>query len=237
MRRRFPQLPGLLGLLVTLSGPVLAQPVTSPVPDRTLTVTGRGVENIPYTDAVFNLGVQADGKTASEAQEKVRSLVTPLIDRLKQLQVEKLQTTSVQLFTRYSNRPDRPEERELIGFTGRNTVRFQVPIAQAGRVLDASVGNGANTVQSLSFSAPEAQLAQARNVALGRAVVDAQSQADAVLKSLGLSAKQVRSVQVERSFQSVVSYSPEVASLSARSTPIEGGNAQVEALVTMQIGY
>lgn len=210
-------------------------------PERTLTVTGRGIETIPYTEAVVRLGVEAEGKTADDAQAGLRKSLTPLVERLKQLQVEKLQTSNVQLYPRYNNQPNRAQE--LVGFTARNELEFRIPIARTGTVLDAAISNGANLVQSVSFDVPDAQVATARSVALTRAVADARTQADAVLKSLGLQAKQIRAVQVGSVNAPPVplarrQLSSEAFAKSADSpTPIEGGDTEVEALVTLQISY
>lgn len=225
-----------LSCIVTLMTFLPAQAQEATPPERTLTVTGHGSESVPYTDAIFNLGVQADGSTAAEAQAQLRTQLNPLVDRLKQLQVQKLRTTNVQLYPRYNN-PVNREPAKVIGFTASSNLSFQVPIAQAGKILDSAVGSGANVVQNLSFSAPDAQLDAARSVALSRAVADAQAQADAVLKSLNLTARQVRSIQVGDTSRPPRPFALAKTLSADASTPIEGGTAQVEADVTLQISY
>ncbi|MBW4699666.1 MAG: SIMPL domain-containing protein [Aphanocapsa lilacina HA4352-LM1] len=224
-----------LALLLALAFPACAQEVQ---PERTLTVSGRGVASLPFTDAVFNLGVQAEGRTAADAQAQLRERINPLVARLKQLQVQKLATTSVQLYPRYSDPTPKDGPSQVVGFTASSNLQFQVPLAQAGTVLDAAVGSGANVVQNLSFTAPDAQYAEARADALARAVADARAQAEVVLKSLGLAAKQVRTVQVgSPPRQPPMPFVKASRPIEADSMPIEGGAAEVEATVTLQISY
>lgn len=231
----------VLGLSGALAGSVSAQPAPPPMQaERVLTVTGLGFESVPYSEAVFNLGVQAEAKTAIDAQKQMRERLNTLVAQLKQLQVQKLQTTNVQIYPRYNN-PKPGQDQQISGFISSSALRFRVPIAQAGVVLDAAVQSGANSVQGLSFDITDAESDKARETALARAVNDAQAQAQVVLKTLGLTAKEVRTIQIG----SALRPGPIPLAAEARSfakadlgpTAIEGGESRVEASVTLQISY
>ena len=100
------------------TNPVLAQqrePV--PVPSQTITVTGRGVESIPATLAQVSLGVEVQGKTAEEVQQAVAQRSSKVLALLKSRNVEKLQTTGVNLNPVYSYNNN---VQRLTGYTGTN---------------------------------------------------------------------------------------------------------------------
>ena len=65
--------------------------------ERVLTVTGRGERSVKTTKARIQLGVNVEGKTAIAVQEEVARQSNSIVSRLQQLNVEKLQTTSIQL--------------------------------------------------------------------------------------------------------------------------------------------
>ena len=69
--------------------------------ERVLTVTGRGERSVKTTKARIQLGVNVEGKTAIAVQEEVARQANSIVSRLQQLNVEKLQTTSVQLSPKY----------------------------------------------------------------------------------------------------------------------------------------
>ena len=64
---------------------------------RTVTVTGEGIERIPTTLTQVQLGVEIQGKTATEVQEQVAKRTTAVVEFLRSRRVEKLQTTGISL--------------------------------------------------------------------------------------------------------------------------------------------
>jgi hypothetical protein len=226
----------LAALLAVPVGGLLAQPRPEVTPqERTLTVSGQGSVHVPASEANFTLGVQETSPTAAAAQRTVREQLNRLVDRLKSLEVRRLQTASIQVYA--SGTPPmagRPEQRR---FTASSTLTFTVPVEQAGAVLDASFASGANTVQGVSFDISDQVRERARSQALERAVADARSQGDVVLKSLGLSARGIRSVQIGSSGRPGPVPLAAMARAEVGPTPIQGGEVEVEANVTLEIGY
>ncbi|NJP08427.1 MAG: SIMPL domain-containing protein [Leptolyngbyaceae cyanobacterium RU_5_1] len=223
-------------LSLTLATPVFAQEKAL----RTLTVTGRGTEMIPATLANVRLGVEAQGKTAKEVQAEVARRSNSVVSLLKSRNVDKLQTTGINLNPtyRYDN-----NVQTLTGYTASNIVSFRVEAQKAGALLDDAVQAGASRIDGISFNATEGAIASAQKVALGEATQDAQTQADAVLSSLGLSRKEVVGIQVNGAFapppRPLFKGADVLESRAAAAppTPVEGGEQQVEASVTLQISY
>ncbi|WP_448562123.1 SIMPL domain-containing protein [Trichothermofontia sp.] len=236
-RRCLPIVPvtiGLLGLL--LASPALAQERIL----RTLTVTGHGVERIPTTLAQVQLGVEVQGATATEVQQEVARRADAMVAFLKSQNVDKLATTGVSLSPRYSYENNR---QELQGYVGTNTVSFQVPIAQAGFILDRAVQVGATRIDSIGFIATDSAINAARQQALREATQDAKQQADVVLSTLNLSRQEVVSIQINHAEvpipRPLVMPASAVAAMKMEdaTSPIAGREQEVTASVTLQVRY
>lgn len=206
---------------------------------RTLTVSGRGVESIPTTLSEVSLGVEIQGKTAQEVQEEAARKSSAVVALLKSRNVEKLQTTGIRLNPVYSYNNN---VQRITGYAANNTVSFRIATDKAGTLLDEAVKAGATQINSISFVATDAAIASARQQALKEATQDAQQQANAVFNSLGFQAKEVVSIQIGGAIAPPppILYRAEASKLgnaADASTPVVGGEQQVEASVTLQISY
>lgn len=224
-----------LGLLtLTFSNPVLAQEKLL----RTLTVRGKGVERIPTTLTEVRLGVEVQGKTAQEVQQEVARRSSAVVALLRSRNVERLETTGISLNPVYSYNNN---VQRLTGYSATNTVSFRLNTEQTGTLLDDAVKAGATRIDGISFVAADAAIATAQQQALREATQDAQQQARTVLSSLELTPKEVVSIQVNAANPPqppMPLYRREAALANqADSTPVVGGEQQVEASVTLQISY
>ncbi|TAF01787.1 MAG: DUF541 domain-containing protein, partial [Nostocales cyanobacterium] len=100
---------------------------------------------------------------------------------------------------------------------------------------------GATQINGISFVATDDAISNAQKQALKKATQDAREQADAVLSSLGLQSKDIVNIQVNNA-----SAPPPImlqraefakANLADASTPVVGGEQEVQASVTLQISY
>ncbi|MBW4674256.1 MAG: SIMPL domain-containing protein [Desmonostoc geniculatum HA4340-LM1] len=206
---------------------------------RTLTVNGRGMEAIPTTIAQVSLGVEIQGKTAQEVQQEAARRSSAVVAFLKNQNVDKLQTTGIRLNPVYSYTNN---VQRITGYAANNTVSFRIPIEQTGTLLDGAVKVGATQIDSISFVANDEAIAKAQNQALAEATQDARQQANAVFGALGFTPKEVVSIQVNNANppRPPVLYRAEEAKSALQadaSTPVIGGEQQVEASVTLQISY
>ncbi|MDJ1175724.1 SIMPL domain-containing protein [Roseofilum sp. BLCC_M114] len=214
--------------------PVLAQEQQHLL--QTLTVTGRGIESIPTTLAVVNLGVQIEGKTAQEVQAQVARQSSAVVELLRSRQVEQLETTGIRLTPNYSY-SDRTQR--LTGYTATNTVSFRIETSKAGSLIDEAVQAGATRIDGISFIATDEAIAAAQQVALRQATADAQKQAETVLDALNLNSRGIVSIQINHaSAPSPIRLDgANFARAESAPTPVIGGEQQVEASVTLQIRY
>ena len=210
-------------------------------PTRTLTASGRGIVTIPTTLSQIRLAIESSGKTPSSAQQEAARRSTQVMDYLKAQQVDKLQTTGINLNPTYtypsSGKP------QIVGYTATNSISFQVITGRAGKILDGAVTIGASRIDGVSFVASERAISTAQIQALKQATQDAQRQADAVLETLSLKRKEVIGIQITSASTPVPVQMQQAFKSSApmardtSETPVVGGEQQVEAAVTLDIGY
>lgn len=228
-------LPLALSLVtLTLAAPAFAQEQLL----RTLTVTGRGVEEIPTTMTQVRLGVEVQGKTAAEVQQEAARRSSDVVALLKSRNVEKLETTGITLNPVYSYEDN---VQRLTGYVATNTVSFRLDTPSAGELMDEAVKAGATRIDGISFVAAESAIAAAQKQALREAVQQANQQADAVLGTLSLTQREIVGIQINNANPPqppIFNYAglAERADKAA-STPVLGGEQQVEASVTLQIRY
>lgn len=220
----------LVGLNASLPAAVAQETI------RTLTVTGQGSESVVTTRAQVRLGVEVNGDTAEAVQQEVARRAAAVVEVLRSQNVDQLETTGIRLNPRY--RYDNGES-QLVGYVGTNTVSFELPTEAAGPVVDAAVQAGATRIQGISFIAEEEAITAAQSTALQLATEDARRQANAVFDTLGLTAREVISIEINgaRAPMPIPMGARLEAASADVSTPVIGGEQTVEASVTLQISY
>ena len=209
-------------------------------PTRTLTASGRGIVTIPTTLSQIRLAIESSGKTPTAAQQEAARRSTQVMNYLKSQQVDKLQTTGINLNPTYTY-PNNSKP-QIVGYTATNSIGFRVATDRAGKILDAAVQSGATRIDGVSFVASDKAIATAQTQALKQATQDAQRQADTVLESLNLKRREIIGIQINST--SNPSPIPMMENLMRQKlasdvapTPVIGGEQQVEAGVTLDIGY
>ncbi len=237
---RFKAVPFALGMVgLTILSPALVNPaIAQEKAMKTLTVTGKGFEDIQTTLAQVRLGVEAQGKTANEVQQEAARRSNAVVTLLRSRRVDKLETTGINLSPVYSYANN---TQKLTGYSASNIVSFRVPTETAGTLLDDAVKAGASRIDGVSFVAADDAIAAAQKQALRKATQDAQSQADAVFSALNLTKKEIVSVQINAASPPppIPVQAERFAKLSAAdaSTPVVGGEQRVEGSVTLQFNY
>ncbi len=123
----------------------------------------------------------------------------------------------------------------LSGYTASNTVEITTDdLANVGKVIDAGTQAGANNVRGLDFSLKDET--PVRGEALREAARKARGNAEAMAAALGL--KIVRVLSAEEGEPQVIRPVMRAMAMSANAgpaTPIESGNIQVQATVTLTL--
>src|SRR5438552_4859906 len=139
-----------------------------------ITVLGTGFTNVTPDRASFAFGTVSQAVTANAALAASSQSVARVIAALKKAGVAQadIQTTDVSLSPRMNDNGN-----DIVGYTASNTVTATIKkIGDAGDVVDAAVGAGANQVSGPNLLASD-QDAAYRN-ALKEAVADARTKAE-----------------------------------------------------------
>lgn len=207
---------------------------------RTLTVAGKGDVSIPTTMTQVRLGVEIQGKTATDVQQKVAKQSQAVMELLKTRKVEKLETTGISLNPNYSYKNGK---QNITGYSGSNIVSFRIETEKSGTLLDDAIKAGATRIDGVSFVASDEAIAQAQQQAIQKASEDAKKQADAVLKSLNLSQKEIVSIQINNATPpQPVNFAVPTAEMAksreqTANMPVVGGEQKVQQTVTLQVRY
>lgn len=187
---------------------------------HTVTTVGHGVVTVVPDQATFSAGVRTSGATAAAALSANSAAMTRVIAALKQVGVKKIQTQQVSLYPQMSTR------NTVTGYVAQNSVTVTSAIADAGKLIDAAVGAGANTVDgpSLGVSIQGRLYRQA----LRNAVADARAKARALAGAGGFGIGRVVSV-TEQSQQQPVEFGAAAGAKAPAPTPVEAGTQQVTA--------
>jgi uncharacterized protein YggE len=227
-----------IGLALTpspaLAGAGMAQTTTPPA-DTGISVSGTGKVSVKPDVAISTIGIQVTSSTLADATSQANNKMSAVIDKIKSMGVadKDIQTTnySVQPIT---NQPKSSDETPTItGYRIDNQVRVTVrKIDDLGKILDAAVSAGANSIYGISFSvadpAPYEQQARAA------AVKDAQNKAAQLAQAGGLTLGKIVSIS-----ENVASPRPVFAAAAPSlagggAVPVETGEMQVTVSVDVR---
>jgi uncharacterized protein YggE len=191
----------------------------------TVTTNGHGVITAVPDEATVSAGVRTDGATAAAALSANATKMNAVLAALKAANGEEIQTQEVSLY------PSTDPQGKVTGYTAQNTVSAKAKIADAGALVDAAVGAGANTVDGPSLTLSD-QDALYRD-ALKKAVSDARAKALALADAGGFGVGPVSTVVEQSAAGQPVFARPVALAAKDASTPIEPGTADVTADVTV----
>ncbi len=172
---------GFCGIVTSLN----AQDQAIRAPERpSISVQAQGSTRITPDRATIRIGVQTRGATAAAASAENARVAQRVITAIKAVGIgaEQISTVNYSVNPEYRHIENRSPE--VTGYTVHNTVVVDVrQIEQVGRVIDASLGSGANVINSLDFYASNTE--EARRAALAAAVQKARLDAEVIARAAG----------------------------------------------------
>lgn len=166
---------------IAASAPAIAQaPVTS-----TIATSGSGEAKVTPDRAAVMVNVQTRAATAAAAASENARRTTAVLDALGKIGLPKSQLSTegytVYPETRYDQNGQAPR---VTGYVVTNTVRAETHRPeQAGAIVDAALGAGANMINGLTFYA--SSIDAPRREAIADAVASARADAEAMAKAAG----------------------------------------------------
>jgi len=190
-----------------------------------VTTTGHGSVTAVPDQAAVTAGVNTRAATAAAALSENAEAMQKVIAALKAAGGTDVQTQEVSLY------PQTDDRGAVTGYAAQNSVSAKAKIADAGGLVDAAVGAGANTIDGPSLDVSDRD-ALYRD-ALKQAVVDARAKAQALADAGGFTVGSVFSVSEQGSAPQPVFEAAAAGKAAAPSTPIEPGTQDVTADVTV----
>lgn len=189
--------------------------------------------------AVVSLGVVAEDKQAQEAQRRMAVTLQQVIRDIRAVGIpeEKIRSTGLSLTPVYATTASKSaagaEVPRIAGYRAYDTVRVQIDqLERAGAVIDAAIAAGANSLGALAFDVKD-ELPYRRQ-ALLLAVQDARAKAEAVAAGLKRELGEVIEVREEGAHAPYPAERRLAAAPAAAGTPIQPGQVQVGAGVTVR---
>lgn len=200
-----------------------------------LSVSADGSSEARPDMATINLGVTTEGQTAQAALQENARRMTALNQALRRAGIAErdIQTSNVSVYPQQQYRENQPPL--ITGYQANNTVSAKIRnINNVGRVIDAAVAAGGNTVNGVSFSHadPDAQL----DIARRDAIAEARRRAELYASALGMRVHRIVAVSEGGGF------APPMPVMLARmegaqdaSTPISPG--EIDTRVSINVTF
>jgi hypothetical protein len=213
-------------------GLAAGRPAMAETPDAVISVTGEGsVERAPDI-ATIQIGVTTVGETAAEALAANSAAMEAVMARLTAtgIQPRDLQTSGLSVnpnWTGYDSSVSGGPQ--ISGYTAFNMLTVRVrAIDTLGGVLDASVSDGANTLNGLTFGLadPKPAFDEARKAA----VADARAKAQLLAEAAGVKLGAIVSISEGGG---TVDPQPMFRDAAASAPPVAGGEVGYSAAVTI----
>jgi len=196
-------------------------------------VTGSGSAFGEPDVAVLSLGVSVEKPSVKEARDVAAEAMQEVLNSLKNDGVtgKDIQTQQFSIYPMFNYLPD--GRQELRGFQVTNIVLAKVRnLEKIGEIIDRVVDAGGNfvLVQSIQFTIDDPKELQAQ--ARVKAIQDAQAKAKALAEQSGVKLGKLVSI-FENIGLPMPRFTGEAAAVTADTTPIERGQLEIQATVTM----
>lgn len=204
---------------------------TAALAEAVVTVTGEATVEATPDMATISLGVTTEGASAAEAMAANSKALQAVIERLKTAGIEDrdLQTSNLSLNPNWVGY-DSGSTPKIVGYVASNMLNVRVrALDSLGSVLDASIADGANTLNGISFelAAPRPAQDEARKAA----VADARARATLLVEAAGGTLGKIVSITENSGYGSPMPMFKSDA--AAAPVPVASGQIGLSASVTV----
>lgn len=202
----------------------------------TVRARGEALIKVKPDQAQLDIGVVTQGQTAEAAASQNAKQTSDVIAVLKKElgTSADIQTSGYTIQPNYRHSRDGSVPPTIAGYTATNMVHIRTSdVGSVGKMIDAATRVGANNVHGIQFTVKDEQAT--RGQALRQAAKNARANAEAMAAGLGMKAGRVTNLNDGEPVQ-VVPFRAELMHAQAQSrtmTPIEPGDVQVRAVVTI----
>lgn len=226
----------LLGVLLLLPAVTYSQQIDKGPRPPSVTASGEAVITVEPDQAEIDIGVVTQARNAPDAARENTDKLSRVMAEVKKVlgKGDEVKTASYSLNPNY--RYPQGGKPEIVGYTATNILRIKtITLNNVGKLIDAAMGSGANTIHRLLFTLKDEQSAQLQ--ALRLASTKAKAKADEMANALGLKIVRVLSVtEGERGVRPIVmaqARGAQMEVMAAAPTPVEAGTIEVRSSVTL----
>lgn len=222
-----------LAAAASAPGVAAAQRFEPTIEGTLLSIAAEGTSEAAPDMATISLGVTTEAATAQAALSANAQRMNALMQTLRRAGVAErdVQTSNVSVSPQYAYVEGQAPR--VTGYQANNQVSARVRnLSNLGRVIDAAVSAGGNTVHGVSFSHqnPDAQLDAARR----DAAAEARRRADLYAAAFGLRVHRVISISEGGGYTPPMPVMMErMAAMDAAPTPIAPGEIETRANVSV----
>ena len=226
----------LWAMLIIFAGVASAQPTETRPRPPSVTAQGEAVITAEPDQAQIDVGVVTQARTALDAAKENAEKLARVMSEVKKFlgKGDEVKTANYSLNPNY--RYPQGGKPEIVGYTATNVLQIKTgALENVGKLIDAAMRSGANTIQRLLFTLKDEHSAQIQ--ALRLASTRAKAKAEAMANALGLKIVKVLSVtENERGVRPIIMPQPRSAQMetaAAAPTPVEPGTIEVRSSVTL----
>jgi uncharacterized protein YggE len=150
---------------------------------------------LPNTSVDVFVGLSASGKDLVETQRSLAAKSNSLIAYLRTQQVQRLITARVSFSpdTKY----DRSGPEKTVGYSASSRISFRTTPDKLADLLAGVLSNGANSIESTTFTPTEEEIAKARRELSADATRTAVAQAESIANAAGMKVVSIRNIAVD----------------------------------------
>ncbi len=211
---------------------LLASPALADDAKAVISVTGEGQVMVVPDMATISLGVTVNGDTAKAALDANSAALTTVLQQLTAAGIEAkdIQTSGLSLGPVYDYSSSGGAQK-VLGYSASNIVTAHVrKIDDVGAVLDASVTDGANVLNGISFGLHDP--VPATDEARKKAVADARRKAELYAAAAGMKLGGIISIS-EAGGMAMPMMMADASFAKAGNVPVAGGELSVGASVSV----
>ena len=201
-----------------------------------VTANGEAVITVEPDQAEIDIGVVTQAKNAPDAARENADKLARVVSEVKKIlgKGDEVKTASYSLNPNY--RYPQGGKPEIVGYTATNIVRIKTgTLTSVGKLIDASMQSGANTIHRLVFNLKDEHAAQLQ--ALRLASTKAKAKAEEIAAALGLKIVKILSVsEGDRGVRPIImpqARGAQMEAMAAAPTPVEAGTIEVRSSVTL----
>lgn len=195
--------------------------------NETLQVTGTGKVQVAPDEAVVDLGVITEAKTAAEAVAANAKQTQAVFDEVSAQPNHGVTTLGLGVNPIYSYDPN-TNVGTIVGFRATNGVQVRTKIGYAGRIYDAGVAAGASQSSGIAFRLQHE--ASYREEALRLAVKNAYTEAGVVAMAASAELAGIESIQIDAGGGGIY-YRAAALDAKAVTTPVQPEDKTITASV------